>query len=81
MAFGESTVIDRLWAADALREPLSLAPDDVSDLIRDLPDEDDVMDRWIERLTVVDVKTLRMPVNARRAIEAALGLDEGGLWP
>ena len=82
-SFIGETAQDRLWAADARREGLTLTAQEVADMIDDLPDEDDVMDRWIEALSKVDVKTLKVPAQARQAIASALGMDVddlGALW-
>ena len=82
-SFIGQTAQDRLWAAHARREGLTLTADEVRDLLDDLPDEDDVMDRWIEALSKVDVKAMKVPVRARQAIAGALGMspdDLGPLW-
>ena len=80
-SFIGETAQDRLWAADARREGLTLTAQEVADMIDDLPDEDDVMDRWIEALSKVDVKTLKVPVRAREAIAGALGMAPGDIGP
>jgi hypothetical protein len=78
--FRGEPVADRLLRAEQLREGLTLSATDVADLIEDMPDGDYVMEEWINALRQIDATVFKIPVRARRAIEAALGMTDGDLW-
>lgn len=80
MSFRGEPLADQLFRASRNHEGITLSADDVADMIDDLPDEDYVMEEWIEQLRGIDATTMKIPVRARRAIEAALGMKDGDLW-
>jgi hypothetical protein len=79
--FTGPTAYDRLVAAEAYREGLTLTAHEVGDLIDQLPDEDKCYDDARARLAKVDVKTLRVSVKARQELAEALGFDAEDIWP
>jgi hypothetical protein len=80
MAFGDSTIVDRVLNADFQREPLALIAEEVADLAEELGEDEDALDDLAFKLSEVDVTALRITKKARKAIAEALGLDADDIW-
>lgn len=84
MAFGDpSRAYDRLLTAWERREPMTLDADEVSDLVDQLPDEDEYIayDEARARLAKLDAKALKLSLKARAELAEAFGYDREDIWP
>jgi hypothetical protein len=81
--FTGPSALDRLYAAQAFREPLTLTADEVADLIEQLPDEDEYVsyDEVRARLAKLPCNALKISRKARGELAEAFGYDLEDVWP
>lgn len=81
MAFGELQSLDSLYSADIRREGITLTAAEVRDVLEEIPNDDDILDKIEAQLATVDVRALKISKKAQDAIMAALGLEPADGWP